>query len=285
LSPVRTSRYVISDGAPQKDAWIGGSITDEEPFPVTTRKRKSLFRRFLTFVAMLITGSGAGLGGWMFKDHPRVQAFLATVLNKTGAEADATALENELASAVSSVIEGDQSRQPGLYKVKITEIKLDPKLFKSGRTVDLQTRVRKLDQAGREQVVWESQSYGENLSLVGKDDISAAFVNRPFEIQWSPGDRIIVEVWDRRGGHVDGKKLTMALPEPGVFPLTSGVHALEVRGRSGTRMDSDFNRIVFETQHLSESQKGRQNNARIARSQDSKVRSPQDVAERPIVIK
>ncbi len=215
----------------------------------------------------------------MFKDHPRVQAVLTALLQKSGAEADATALENELASAVSSVIGGDQSRQPGLYKVKITEIKLDPKLFKTGRTVDLQTRVRKLDQAGHDDVVWESKSYGENLSLVGKDDISAAFVNRPFEVQWSPGDHIVVEVWDRRGGYFDGKKLTMALPEPGVFPLTSGVHALEVRGRSGTRLDSDCNRIVFETQHLGASRKGRQDNARIPGTQDTRVRSPQDVAE------
>jgi len=270
---------------PIQSIGTGGSIKDEEPFPVTTRKRKSVFRRFFAFVAMLITGGGAGLGGWMFKDHPQVQALLATVLNRTGTAAEATTLEDKLASAVSGVIEGDQSRQPGLYKVKITEIKLDPKLFKTGRTVDLQARVRKLDQSGHDNLVWESKTYGENLSVVGKDDISAVFLNRPFEVQWSPGDRIVVEVWDRRGGFLESKELKMALPEPGVFPLTSGVHALEVRGRSGPSLDSDSNRIVFETQHLGESPKGRQDNATISRSRDSKVRAPQDVAERPIVIK
>lgn len=252
---------------------------------MTTRKRKSLFRRFSALVAMLVTGGGAGLGGWIFKDHPQVQALLATVLSNTGAAADGTTLEDKLASAVSGVIEGDQSRQPGLYKVKIIEIKLDPKLFKTGRTVDLQARVRKLDQAGHDDVVWESKSYGENLSVVGKDDITAVFVNRPFEIQWSPGDRIVVEVWDRRGGFLDSKELRMALPEPGVFPLTSGVHALEIRGRSGPSLDSDSNRIVFETQRLSESRMGRQGDSTTLQSQHSRVRAPQDVAERPIVIK
>ena len=221
----------------------------------------------------------------MFKDHPQVQAFLARVLNKTGAAANATALEDKLASAVSGVIEGDQSRQPGLYKVKITEIKLDPRLFKTGRTVDLQARVRKLDQAGHDDLVWESKNYGENLSVAGKDDISAVFVNRPFEVQWSPGDRIVVEVWDRRGGFLESKALKMALPEPGAFPLTSGVHALEVTGRSGPSLDSDCNRIVFETQHLGESRRRRQGDSTTRRSQDSRVRAPQDVAERPVIIK
>src|SRR5208337_516447 len=141
------------------------------------------------------------------------------------------------------------------------------------------------DQSGHDNLVWESKTYSENLSVVGKDDISAVFLNRPFEVQWSPGDRIVVEVWDRRGGFLESKELKMALPEPGVFPLTSGVHALEVRGRSGPSLDSDSNRIVFETQHLGESPKGRQDNATISRSRDSKVRAPQDVAERPIVIK
>ena len=46
----------------------------------------------------------------------------------------------------------------------------------------------------------------------------------------------------------------MALPEPGVFPLTSGIHALEVSGRGGASLDSEQNRIVFQTKRVGEPQ-------------------------------
>ena len=57
-------------------------------------------------------------------------------------------LKDTLKSAVANVLKRDNPRQPGVFKVKIAEIKLDPKLFKDGRTVDIQAQVRKLDTQG-----------------------------------------------------------------------------------------------------------------------------------------
>ena len=186
-------------------------------------------------------------------------------------------LKSTLASAVDGVLNRENPRQPGVFKVKIAEVKLDPKLFKAGKTVDIQTQIRKLDAQGNETLVWESKSYGQNLAVVGKDDLTAVFLNRPFEIDWSPGDRLVVDVWDRNAGLFDRKELKMSLPEPGTFPLASGMHPLEVRGRGGSSLDSELNRIVFQTVRVGDAGK--------PRGGDSRADLPRDIAERPIVIK
>jgi len=244
---------------------------------VTAHKKNSLFRRLIYFVVMLVTGGGAGVGGWAFKDHPRMQALLGMVMGKAEESgADGSDLKSKLTSVVAGVLQ-DDPRQPGLYKVRISEIQLDPKLFKTGHTVDIQARVLKIDGQGSETVVWESKTYGENLAVAGKDELTAAFVNRPFEIGWSPGDKVVVEVWDRKGILFDRRELKMALPEPGVFPLASGTHALGVSGRSGSELDSELNRIVLQSQRVGDSQ--------ARRGGDSPTDDPKQVAERPIVIK
>ena len=190
----------------------------------THRKPRSLLRRLIYFMLMLATGGGAGIGGWAFKDHPRVQALLSMVLGKT-AEAgrvDGAVLKDNLASAVSAVLKRDNPRQPGVYKVKIEEVELDPKLFSQGRTVDIQARVRKVDREGRETTIWESKHYGENLAVAGKDDLTATWLNRPFEIAWAPGDQVIVDVWDRRGGLIEPREFKMALPAARRVPADLG---------------------------------------------------------------
>src|SRR5690242_14897641 len=69
---------------PRQDGHIGRSLMDEEPLHVTTRRKpRSMLRRLVYFMLMLATGSGAGAGGWAFKDHPRVRALLGMVLGKT----------------------------------------------------------------------------------------------------------------------------------------------------------------------------------------------------------
>ncbi len=244
---------------------------------MSARKNKSLFRRLIYFVVMLMSGGGAGVGGWAFKDHPRMQALLSMVTGKAeDSSADGADLKTKLVSAVAGVLQ-DDPRQPGRFKVKISEIRLDPKLFKAGHTVDIQTRVLKIDGQGNDTTVWESKAYGENLAVVGKDDLTAAFVNRPFEVDWAPGDKVVVEVWDRKGILFDRRELKMSLPEPGVFPLASGTHALAVSGRSGSELDSEQNRIVLQSQRVGDAQASRNSNSRSG--------DPDQIAERPIVIK
>jgi hypothetical protein len=178
---------------------------------------------------------------------------------------------------VKQALTRDNPRQGGVFKVKITEINLDSKLFHDGRKVDIQARVRKLDDRGGSTTVWESRTFGENLAVAGKDDLNFTFLNRPFEVEWAPGEKVVVEVWDRDGTLFERRELKMALPEPGVFPLASGTHALEVVSRDGLNLNSDQNRIVFQSQRLAAPQ-----NQHAREVRDG---TPQDIAERPIVIK
>jgi hypothetical protein len=237
----------------------------------THRKKKSLIKRLIYFVLMIVTGGGAGVGGWALKDHPRLQALFGMVLGKAQEPGDEGGeLKAVLAAAVKGAITRDDGRRPGVYKVRISEVKLDPRHFTPGRTVDVQARVRKIDAEGNETIVWESKSYGEKLAVVGKDELAFDWMKRPFEIDWAPGTRVVVDVWDRRSGLFDQKEFKMASPEPGVFPLASGVHSLESTGRARPTRDSDLNRIAFKSERVGDS---------------SLEDSPKQVAERPIVIK
>ena len=161
----------------------------------------------------------------------------------------APSLKDTLASAVSAALKRENPRLPGVFKVKIEEVQLDPRLFSQGRTVDIQARVRKVDREGRETTIWESKHYGENLAVAGKDDLTATWLNRPFEISWTAGEQVIVEVWDRRGGVLEPREFKMALPEPGEFPLSSGTHALEITQTQAVdaRLGPQFHRSAMRT--------------------------------------
>ena len=49
----------------------------------THKKKTSLLKRAVYFVLMMVTGGGAGVGGWAFKDHPQLQALVVAVLGKS----------------------------------------------------------------------------------------------------------------------------------------------------------------------------------------------------------
>jgi hypothetical protein len=230
-----------------------------------------MVRRFIYFVVMLITGSGAGLGGWALKDHPILQALLGRVLPKTE---DGSIDREKLASVVTEALKRDDCKTPGLYRVKVAEVRLDQKLFKQGHTVDIQARIRQRDASGKEATIWESRPYGENLGQVGRDELTATWINRPFEVNWAAGDRIFVEIWDRKAGLFDRKELQMATPEAEVFPLASGAHPLSL---AGAELDPARSRIVFDSQRIGDLE--------TAAGQKTRREDPREVAERPIVIK
>lgn len=245
---------------------------DEEQTRVSTHKKKrSLLKRVIYFVLMVVTGGGAGVGGWAFKDHPQLRALAAMVLGQSAEpNPEGGEIKTALVQAVKGAIGRDDGRRPGVYQVKITEVKLDPRLFATGRTVDIQARVRRIDESGGESTVWESKSFGEKLVVAGKDDLAVDWARRPFEVDWAPGTKLVVEVWDRKSGFMDQKVFKMASPRPGTFPLASGPHALEAAGRTRSANDSDLNRIVFKSERVGDA---------------ASTSSPKQVAERPIVIK
>jgi len=243
------------------------------------KKESSLFRRLVYFLVMVMTGGGAGIGGWFFKDHPQLKTAAEAILGKSVEElgqTKAAVIKETLSTVVSEVVSRNPNR-PGVYKVRITELALDPKQFADGKTVDIQAEVRKIDADGKNTLVWESKSFGENLAVVGRDDLTVDWNNRPFEIEWKAGEQIVVAAWDRKSGFFSPKTFKMALPPPGTFPLATGPHAMAVASSKGA-VDSDLNRIVFNSQRVG-------NAAAPSPDRKGSDRQPVDVAERPIIIR
>lgn len=249
---------------------------------------------------MIMTGGTAGVGGWCFKDYPELQPILALFLGSSD-DQDGDPHTGKIAAAKAILVDvfSRTPNQPGIYTVRIDEVRLDPAQFTKGHTVDIQARVRQIDDQGNESTVWESRIFGENLAKVGRDELSARWSNRPFEIDWRSGDQVIVEVWDRRAGLFSPTRFNMARPDPGSFPLASGTRALEVASRSRSAVESDLNRIVLES-HRSGDSPPRPDGAversgppRIAASQSAPARRGPDRAdddrddqdERPIIIR
>jgi hypothetical protein len=225
------------------------------------------WRRGRSLLAMVLTG-GLGLGGWALKDHPQLASWarLLSVVGDQKAELDWNL--DSLAKVTGLAESAEVSRRPGRYQVAIEEVRLDPGAFRSGRTVDLQARVLKRDRQGRETTLWDSTVYGENLVVVGQDDLVASWAHRPFELSWAPGERVWVEVWDRRGNFLDRLRYRMAAPEPGKFPLPTGTHSLMPEGKWSARSDSDLNRVVAASRWIGEL--------------DRATLAPPAVAERPV---
>jgi hypothetical protein len=255
-----------------------------------SKKSNSLLRRLVYFVVMVMTGGSAGIGGWFFKDYPQLQALTEAVLGKSVDELDqgeGGKIKDRLTTAVAEVLTRDP-KGPGVYKVRITALKLDPRQFTQGKTVDIQAEVRKTDAQGKNVLVWESKAYGENLAVVGRDDLTIDWDNRPFEIEWRPGEHIEVSAWDRRSGFFNPKTFKMALPERDVFPLASGPHALAAAS-SRKAVQSDLNRIVFDSRRTgaapgsSGPERGAPEPSIAGRNGAGRARA--DVAERPIIIR
>ncbi len=195
------------------------------------KPKRSLFKR-LVYLVMVLSGGGAGFGGWAFKDHPQVQAIWNAVMGQA-ADGDGPKLDGSLVTnVIEKLASSDQFSQPGIYKVAIAKVQLDPVLFKAGQTVDIQAKVTKLDPRGRDATLWESKAYGERLAVAGKDDLTAGWPHRPFSVEWNPGDQIVVEVFDRKTGLTglfqEPKKFILAPADRAAreFPLKTGTFAL-----------------------------------------------------------
>jgi hypothetical protein len=254
--------------------------------------KSPLYRRFVYFLVMVMTGGGAGVGGWLCKDYPQLQPILALVFGPSDDEGGADGNGPRAGELIETIVEKVKSAAgaPGVYRVKLDGVQLDPKSFTPGRTVDVQARVIRIDADEMETVVWESRRYGENLAVVGRDELSASWSNRPFEVEWRRGDRFMIEVYDGRAGlFSSSRSFRMARRDTDGFPLASGEFALEPEGRIRPGTDPSRNRVVLASSRTGDS---------AARAGDVTPREPStrpparrgldlpaSVAERPILIR
>ena len=144
----------------------------------------------------------------------------------------------------------DLFSQPGIYQVTIAKVELDQKLFRPGHTVDIQARVHKLDSDGRDTTLWDSKAFGSRLAVVGKDDLTAGWPNRPFQVDWNTGDQFVLEVYDARTGlFIQPRRFTLAERETSAkeFPLKSGDFPLESAQNSDSPVNPRTNHVVLQS--------------------------------------
>jgi hypothetical protein len=221
-------------------------------------RRPSLFRR-LVYLVMLLSGGSAGLGGYLFKDHPRVQALWNAVMGDTSSDRAGRDGESAVVDAVTDLIKpAEIFAGPGTYQVTIQQVHLDPNLFRAGHTVDIQARVLRQDGHGRTTTVWDTVPFGERLAVAGKDELIAEWDHRPFQVAWNTGDRLSVEVYDRRAGlFAQPKRFVLAASEsePREFPLKPGTFPLQPEAeKPDPRVDPRNVSIVLQSRRVGDLQ-------------------------------
>jgi hypothetical protein len=210
------------------------------------RKKKPSFLKRL-FYYLVLLASGSGIGGWALKDHPAVQALVTLVTGDAGKNNPAD-LEKALVGNVVEVLKkGPDFTQPGVYQVTINKVELAPALFKPGHTVDIQAKVTRRDASGQDAVVWDSRNYGERLAVVGKDSLTAGWPNRPFHVEWSPGQVLFLEIYDRKNGlFAAPKRFTLSSSNGGAdFPLKTGDFQLDCNQRADASLDPRLTHVVL----------------------------------------
>ena len=242
------------------------------------RTKPSLLRRLAYFV-LLTSGSGAGIGGYALKDHPTVQALLTLVAGGSGTDNPRDVGKSLVGDVVRALKTGPDFTRAGVYQVTINKVELAPAMFRPGHTVDIQAKVTRRDGRGQDAVIWDSRNYGERLAVVGKDSLTAGWPNRPFQVEWSPGEVVFLEVYDKRNGiFAAPKRFTLSSTNGEAdFPLKTGDFQLEVNQRQDSPVDPRLTHIVLSSQlvgDLKRSPQLPQDTSRVAADSD-----------RPIVIK
>jgi hypothetical protein len=243
------------------------------------RQKTSLLKR-LIYLVLLVSGGSAGVGGWVFKDHPRMQA-LWTLWTGDPADLASSGEGGKLVSeAIDALKPREDFRRAGAYEVRITKVDLDPALFQPGRTVDIQAKVLRRDAHGRDATLWDSKSFGERLAVVGKDELSAGWPDRPFQVDWKPGEQLVLQVIERKTGLFnEPTQFTLAGSDPAAteFPLKTGDFPLELAHRADSHR-TPGSHVVLQSRHAGEPGKR-------AATDVAAMGAPTDVDERPIVIK
>jgi hypothetical protein len=238
------------------------------------KAKPSLFKRLFYYVVVL--ASGSGIGGWAFKDHPAVQA-LVTLVAGDASKNNPGDVEKALVGDVADLLKkGPDFTQPGVYQDTVNKVELAQALFRPGHTVDIQAKVTRRDASGQDAVVWDSRNYGERLAVVGKDSLTAGWPNRPFHVDWSPGQVLFLEVYDRKNPFVAApKRFTLSSSNGAAdFPLKTGDFQLDCHQKSDTSLDPRLTHVVLNSQLVGDVKTTGRAPAQVA-----------DDSDRPIVIK
>lgn len=238
------------------------------------RKKQSKWVKWLSLLTVLLTSGG--VGGWQLSDNPILLRLLGVAGDQVG-RVDPGPLGDGFIAAIDRL---DRFHKEGLFEVKIERVDLDPNDFKPGQTLDIQARVLRIGPEGDETIAWTSRSWGERLAVVGRDDLTAGWPDRPFQLSWSPGDRYLLEIWNTRGKRASRLFVLERAGAPDEFPLRSGSVPLGLHADGQPVRNPSANTIV-----LAADRAGDYPGKKPASASASPETSGGELAERPLVIR
>jgi hypothetical protein len=213
---------------------------------------KTLVRR-LQGMSLLVLIVGLGAAGYIYRDTPLVRQLLGDAEKKIGLTGlDGKSLKEDAKAVLTKVVgefEGGNDSGPGRYEVTIAKVSLDDVEFRAGKTVDLQALVIRRDPRGKATTLWESKHAGERLGVAGRGPITADWSDRPFAVDWKPGDEYSLELWDHKGLRPT-KRFTLELDDDGDFPLRSKTHKLDTLADGRPVHDAMANTVVIRSRRI-----------------------------------
>lgn len=196
----------------------------------------------LAYIALVITSSSGGFGGYLLKDHPALAGLLQAVLGTVAEGGDLS--DADLAGQFKQVIEKTRGFQTaGSFATTITTVDLGAMDVKKAPRVEVS--VRSVDAQGDDEEIWAG-----DLRPATRDEVdgnwSASWADQPFEVDWAPGQRLAVAVTAWTGSR-RSTKLYMVAGKGAGFPLRPGAYSLRDGKDPGAPPDPNGpkRRIVF----------------------------------------
>jgi hypothetical protein len=208
------------------------------------KPRSGLLKKILTFLCILFGGGGLGAGGWSLKDHPLLQQALGFARKQIDPNAPDLDSSSGLVTAVSDALQRRSFKQPGVYKVEVADLTLDPASFKKGHSLDLQVRILKYNPKEKPEPVWSTKQAGARTVEVAADPISVNWKNNSFEVAWTPGQQYIVEIWNTQPRQ-SVKLFSLTTATLDEFPLKSGSLAFTSTADGRREVDPASNLITL----------------------------------------
>jgi hypothetical protein len=218
----------------------------------SAKPEKSWFSRLKLMIAGSILSGGLGLGGYEFRDHP-VLAAIVRFLTGQAKPGDGTLVKAIVEEAGAAAKKAKEFASAGTFEVNLKRISLDPATVGSDRSPELRAVVVRYGDDGRRQVVWQSKNAsisrgggaGDSDSDSDAVAVVASFEEPAFEIPWQPGDRLVVEIWERR--LLRGVKLfERADASQEKFPLAPGDYPLKLVASGGRGEDPGRNILTVD---------------------------------------
>lgn len=195
----------------------------------------------IRLILMLLAGGGAGLGGWQLSEHPIIGKLIGLAQQDLG---DGESVRDALQQQVSALLVSSSTKDPGVFEVKLNKVELDGVGLPSGKALSLLTRVvRRSNDGGSDLLIWTSKPYGERIVVPGQSELTASWSDQPFEVEWQPGDRLGIEVWNLKGLR-PRKLFSVDADTTDEFPfksgrVSSGGNTIVIKSRRLRDLDSD----------------------------------------------